>query len=140
MNKIAECLQQLSAAQVDIIGTKIYGVALTETEFRLMLILLADPEKMFSRKELIVAIWGKDSSITNVSLNVHIHRLRIKFGGTHDNRQQVIITRNRGGFQLSPRFTEWMEKRGIKSKVSLTKGESNATKNRNVVGQFAGII
>ena len=39
MNKIAECLQQLSAEQVDVIGTKIYGVQLTETEFRLMLIL-----------------------------------------------------------------------------------------------------
>lgn len=49
-------------------------------EFYLMYKLLSCPGKIFTRVQLMDEIWGMDSESTDNTVDVHIHRLRKKFG------------------------------------------------------------
>lgn len=57
---------------------------ITETlprkEFYLLFKLLSYPEKIFTRIQLMDEIWGMDSASVDTTINVHINRLRKKFG------------------------------------------------------------
>ena len=46
------------------------------TEFKVLQILLERPERVFSRRELIEAVWGESSTIDERTVDVHIGRLR----------------------------------------------------------------
>lgn len=49
-------------------------------EFYLIFKLLSYPDKIFTRLQLMDEIWGMESDTDDRTLNVHIHRLREKFG------------------------------------------------------------
>lgn len=51
-------------------------VPLGPTEFRLLRFLLARPERVHSRAQLLDQIWGNDSYIEERTVDVHIRRLR----------------------------------------------------------------
>ncbi|GAB4533184.1 MAG: response regulator transcription factor [Anaerolineae bacterium] len=54
-------------------------VSLTPTEFRLLRYLVSNPERPFSRSELIEAVWGYDSEVSHDrTVDVHIRHLREK--------------------------------------------------------------
>ncbi len=53
---------------------------LPRKEFYLLFKLLSYPEKIFTRIQLMDEIWGMDSSSVDTTINVHINRLRKKFG------------------------------------------------------------
>lgn len=54
-------------------------VYLTPTEFRLLRYLISNPERPFTRSELIEAVWGYDSDIgQDRTVDVHIRHLREK--------------------------------------------------------------
>lgn len=42
--------------------------------------LLSYPDKIFTRIQLMDEIWGMDSETSDITLNVHINRLRKRFG------------------------------------------------------------
>ena len=56
------------------------SVTLPPREFYLMYKLLSCPGKIFTRVQLMDEIWGMDSESTDNTVDVHIHRLRKKFG------------------------------------------------------------
>ena len=56
------------------------AVTLPPREFYLMYKLLSCPGKIFTRMQLMDEIWGMDSESTDSTVDVHIHRLRKKFG------------------------------------------------------------
>ncbi|MDQ3689239.1 MAG: response regulator transcription factor [Chloroflexota bacterium] len=67
-----------SAMRVDRGGAEI---ALTVTEFRLLYALMARPGRVFSRDELIGAMYGDDDpGIIDRTIDVHLGRLRQKLG------------------------------------------------------------
>ena len=59
-------------------GTK--PVALTATEFRLLLLLAGRPERVFSRNDVINATLGRDVTVLDRTVDVHVVSLRRKLG------------------------------------------------------------
>ena len=54
---------------------------LPKKEFFLLFKLLSNPDKIFTRLQLMDEIWGMNSTSIDTTVNVHINRLRKKFGG-----------------------------------------------------------
>ena len=73
-------------------------VALTKTEYGILAVLIAKPEKLFSRDELLDTVWGREVYVEPRTVDVHIARLRKKLGpeaGAH------IVNRSGYGYCLT---------------------------------------
>lgn len=55
-------------------------VELTKTEFEIFSLLAENPDRIFSRPEIIDKVWGSSTYITERTVDVHITRLRKKLG------------------------------------------------------------
>ena len=55
-------------------------VSLTSTEFSLLAYLMKHPRQVFSREQLLSAVWGYASVAGTRTVDVHIAQLRAKFG------------------------------------------------------------
>src|SRR5271169_2168141 len=53
-------------------------IALTATEFRLLEFLMSRPGVVFSREQLLDAVWGHDRAVTDRTVDVYVLRLRQK--------------------------------------------------------------
>jgi two-component system OmpR family response regulator len=69
-------------------------ILLPKKEFYLLYKLLAYPKKIFTRQELMDEIWGFDSEADERTVDVHIKRLREKFGGYEDF--EIVTVRGLG--------------------------------------------
>lgn len=59
-------------------------------EFMLLYKLLSCPNKIFTRRQLMDEIWDLESESGEHTVNVHINRLRRRFGGNQDFRLTTI--------------------------------------------------
>ena len=75
--------------EVEIDGDKI---SLTKTEFEILVLLAKNPERIFSRDDIINDVWSDMPYITERTVDVHITRLRKKLGSCGS-----LIT-NRSGY------------------------------------------
>jgi len=88
-----------SSRQVRLRGTPL---ALTATEFRLLEFLMSRPGVVFSREQLLNAVWGQDRAITDRAVDVYVLRLRQKIES--DPGSPVLIHSVRGfGYTFEPR-------------------------------------
>ncbi|PWR21924.1 phosphate regulon transcriptional regulator PhoB [Zavarzinia compransoris] len=69
----ADVVMDLSAHRVMRSGTEIH---LGPTEFRLLRHFLENPGRVFSREQILDAVWGRDIYIEQRTVDVHIRRLR----------------------------------------------------------------
>jgi DNA-binding response OmpR family regulator len=71
---------------------------LTEIEFRLLELLASQPGRIFSRGDILEALWGYDASSASdtKTVDVHISRLRIKLDDRTQNPQFIVTIRGRG--------------------------------------------
>jgi DNA-binding response OmpR family regulator len=77
-------------------------VALTATEFRLLEYLMGRPGVVFSREQLLNAVWGQDRAITDRAVDVYVLRLRQKV--EQDPASPILIHSVRGfGYTFEPR-------------------------------------
>jgi len=77
-------------------------LALTATEFRLLEFLMSRPAVVFSREQLLNAVWGQDRAITDRAVDVYVLRLRQKI--ERDPASPVLIHSVRGfGYTFEPR-------------------------------------
>ena len=53
-------------------------MTLTATEFRLLEFLMSRPGVVFSREQLLDAVWGHDRAVTDRTVDVYVLRLRQK--------------------------------------------------------------
>ncbi|MEC5215580.1 two-component system phosphate regulon response regulator PhoB [Actimicrobium sp. GrIS 1.19] len=60
------------------------AVKLDQAEFRLLRFLMMNPERVFSRSQLLDRVWGDDSYIEERTVDVHIMRLRKALGAAAD--------------------------------------------------------
>lgn len=60
------------------------AVKLDQAEFRLLRFLMMNPERVFSRSQLLDKVWGDDSYIEERTVDVHIMRLRKALGAAAD--------------------------------------------------------
>jgi len=73
-----------------VIGDK--RIALTKTEFEILVLLAENPERMFSRDNIIELIWKKSPYVVERTVDVHITRIRKKLG------EHASIIANRPGY------------------------------------------
>jgi DNA-binding response OmpR family regulator len=77
-------------------------LSLTATEFRLLEFLMSRPGVVFSREQLLNAVWGQDRAITDRAVDVYVLRLRQKI--ETDPASPVLIHSVRGfGYTFEPR-------------------------------------
>jgi DNA-binding response OmpR family regulator len=72
-------------------------VTLTATEFRLLEFLMSRPGVVFSREQLLDAVWGHDRAVTDRTVDVYILRLRQKIEASEES----IFIRSVRGFGYS---------------------------------------
>lgn len=93
----ADISMDLAAHRVHRSGSEI---KLGPTEFRLLRHLLEYPGRVFSREQLLDAVWGRDVYVEPRTVDVHIRRLRkaLNDGGKAD----LIRTVRSAGYALEP--------------------------------------
>ena len=74
------------------------AVQLGPTEFRLLRHFLEHPGRVFSREQLLDAVWGRDVYVEQRTVDVHIRRLRKAVNG--DDLPDVIRTVRSAGYAL----------------------------------------
>jgi len=108
LRRIRPALSQevLSFADVrlDVSGHKVTRsgreVHLGPTEFRLLRHLLEHPGRVFSREQLLDAVWGPDVFVDARTVDVYIRRLRRALNATGNG--DVIRTVRSAGYSLDP--------------------------------------
>ena len=80
-------------------------LALTATEFRLLEFLMTRPGVVFSREQLLNAVWGQDRAITDRTVDVYILRLRQKIE-TDASAPRMIHSVRGFGYSFEPRCRE----------------------------------
>ncbi|MFO1027756.1 MAG: phosphate regulon transcriptional regulator PhoB [Acetobacteraceae bacterium] len=73
-------------------------VHLGPTEYRLLEFFLQHPRRVFSREELLDAVWGPDIHVEPRTVDVHIRRLRKSINGPHE--LDVVRTVRTAGYAL----------------------------------------
>src|SRR4029077_15607103 len=74
------------------------AVPLSTLEFRLLYYLAARPNKVFSRDQLLDAVWGTERFVTPRSVDVYVRRLREKI--EMDPQRPVFVKTIRGAGYL----------------------------------------
>ncbi len=74
------------------------AVHLGPTEFRLLEFFLQHPRRVFSREELLDAVWGRDIHVEPRTVDVHIRRLRKAING--ESELDVVRTVRAAGYAL----------------------------------------
>lgn len=68
------------------------------TEYRLLEFFLQHPGRVFSREQLLDAVWGRDIHVEPRTVDVHIRRLRKAVNG--DGEEDIIRTVRSAGYAL----------------------------------------
>mgnify|MGYP006273765075 FL=1 len=66
-------------------------VHLGPTEFRLLDYLMQHPGRVFSREQLLDAVWGSDVYVEARTVDVHIGRLRKALNKNHDTDRKSVV-------------------------------------------------
>jgi len=77
-------------------------VALTPLEFTLLVFLARTPRKVFSRAELLRAVWGSDAGWqTPATVTEHVRRLRRKLDPSGRGKDRIVTVRG-AGYRFEP--------------------------------------
>jgi two-component system, OmpR family, phosphate regulon response regulator PhoB len=74
------------------------AIHLGPTEFRLLLYLMRHPGRVFSREQLLDAVWGHDVYVEARTVDVHIRRLRKALNA--DGGEDIVRTVRSAGYSL----------------------------------------
>ena len=76
-------------------------IHLGPTEYRLLRVLLERPTRVFSREQLLDAVWGRDVYVEERTVDVHIRRLRKALNEAEE--ADLIRTVRGGGYAIDAR-------------------------------------
>jgi len=62
------------------VKVKDVSINLTKTEFEIMVLLASHPDRIFSREEIMHAVWSDNVVVSDRTVDVHIARIRKKMG------------------------------------------------------------
>ncbi|HWD04808.1 MAG TPA: response regulator transcription factor [Amycolatopsis sp.] len=76
---------ECAGARVDVTSRRAWAggveITLTSTEFDLLTYLVRHPGRVFSRDQLLAAVWGYPAAAGTRTVDVHVAQLRAKLGG-----------------------------------------------------------
>ncbi len=93
--RYADLVMDLASHRVTRNGDPVH---LGPTEFRLLRVLLERPGRVFSREQLLDAVWGRESEIEPRTVDVHLRRLRKALN--EDGRRDLIRTVRAAGYAI----------------------------------------
>lgn len=105
---MSEKILSFGGIKMDVSGHKVTrndcDVHLSPTEFSLLRYFLEHPMRVFSREQLLDAVWGHDIYVELRTVDVHVRRLRK--GLDYDKKQpDMIRTVRSAGYALEENFT-----------------------------------
>jgi two-component system phosphate regulon response regulator PhoB len=71
-------------------------IELSALEFKLLHFLASQPRRVFSREQLLDAVWGRDRFVTPRTVDVHIRRLREKIEAQPEKPEYLQTVRGSG--------------------------------------------
>ncbi len=89
----------LDAYEVEVCGEP---VGLYLREFQILALLCQEPRRVWTREEIVRAIWGEESAVDVRTVDVHIRRLRQHMGGLRRAGAAVVTVRG-VGYKFDPR-------------------------------------
>ncbi|MGE0743840.1 MAG: phosphate regulon transcriptional regulator PhoB [Rhodospirillales bacterium] len=99
---MSEELLRVGDIEMDLAAYKVRrghrAIALGPTEFRLLRFFMEHPGRVFSRDQLINAVWGHDAYVDERTVDVHIRRLRKALNADGDD--DLIRTVRAAGYAL----------------------------------------
>jgi DNA-binding winged helix-turn-helix (wHTH) protein len=98
-------------------------VSLTFQEFELLAFLAAHPATVFSRADLVRAVWQRDFAADSRTVDVHVSRLRHKLGPSCG---KCLVTEYRVGYQFRPRPAVTGTVRALAADVRAGLGDGDA--------------
>lgn len=105
---LSEKIMAFAGIKMDVAGHKVtrddVEVHLSPTEFSLLRYFLEHPGRVFSREQLLDAVWGHDIYVELRTVDVHVRRLRkgLDYDG---NRPDLIRTVRSAGYALEENIT-----------------------------------
>jgi two-component system phosphate regulon response regulator PhoB len=90
--------------QMDLAAHRVFrggrAISLRPVEFRLLRILIEHPGRVFSREQLLDAVWNHDAEIEPRTVDVHVRRLRKALNG--GGGRELIRTVRAAGYAFEP--------------------------------------
>ena len=101
--ELTEDLLKINGLELDQVSHRVTGnnkpLEMGPTEFRLLHFFMSNPERVYSRSQLLDKVWGSQIFIEDRTVDVHIRRLRnILAQSQHEN---LIQTVRGSGYRLS---------------------------------------
>jgi two-component system phosphate regulon response regulator PhoB len=85
---------EFTELRLDPIGQRVtaFGrlLTLSPIEYRLLQLFMTNPDRAFSRTQLLDRVWGGDVYVEERTVDVHIRRLRKALGSAHENLIQTV--------------------------------------------------
>lgn len=75
------------------------AIELSPTEYRLLLHFMENPGRVFSRDQLLDAVWGRDTYVEERTVDVHIRRLRKALN--RDGETDIVRTVRSAGYAFA---------------------------------------
>jgi two-component system phosphate regulon response regulator PhoB len=95
---------QAGDVEMDLAAYRVFrsgrAISLRPVEFRLLRILIEHPGRVFSREQLLDAVWNHDAEIEPRTVDVHVRRLRKALNG--DGERELIRTVRAAGYAFEP--------------------------------------
>lgn len=73
-------------------------VNLTRTEFEILVLLAAHPDRIFTREDIMNTVWRDDVVVSDRAVDVHIARIRKKLG----DYGRMLVNRSGYGYRFEP--------------------------------------
>ena len=111
-SQLAPCITRVGDLEIDsgamVVTVRSTQVPTTATEFRLLDWLVRHPGRVFTRDQLLDAVWHETQNVTARSIDVYVRRLREKIERDPDNPSYIRTVRGAGyKFEvLKPYFEE----------------------------------
>jgi two-component system phosphate regulon response regulator PhoB len=85
---------EFAKLRLDPVGQRVtaFGQLLTLSpiEYRLLQLFMTNPDRAFSRTQLLDRVWGGDVYVEERTVDVHIRRLRKALGSAHEDLIQTV--------------------------------------------------
>ena len=85
---------EFTELRLDPVGQRVtaFGrlLTLSPIEYRLLQLFMTNPDRVFSRTQLLDRVWGGDVYVEERTVDVHIRRLRKALGSAHENLIQTV--------------------------------------------------
>ena len=95
---VGSCVLDYDAQTVSFNGEA--GETIPQMEFKLLFKLLSYPNKIFTRRQLLDELWGMDKDVDERTVDVHIKRLRERYGSCEDF--SIVTVRGLGYKAVKP--------------------------------------